>query len=698
MTWIGRGMLNLSGGRLDQARFFFQTTLKQCGPVMPALLGMAAVMYGENDFKGAQQKYADAIRKYPSQSGAPARVGLGLASYRLGQVDRAKAAFQRALAIDPECVEAMVGTALLGMAGVDENSTNFSQETEKAIKMLSMANLLDHSNAMVQNHLANHYFWKWTPVTGTVEVVKGSKLVKSSQPIPLDPHERIRIGTKFETTVVEDASLNDVDSTTFRIHDAWKDATTEGLKVWKKDYDRVTALAKGAYGSTNVQEIQAESLFFLARVYHVREETDNAHKFYDKACKLAPDLTPARFGLAQTLVVKEQYDQAMEHLNTVLATHTTATDAMALLGLLEVRSGKKTDEGLAHIRKAIELDPLNPQLLVMEALALQQQRTTYNDAIERYKKAIDLMTRHTRDKVTYDIYANSGVLCHETKKYDEALEMYKLALEALDGGLLREPTLDNTGLDGGLIRQDDNDMFCGYVDAALQVQLVGEGRTTWKISNSFHESSSLPIRAGDRIRIGSQFSTIVTVLDDISSSFEVKDEYEAPEDSENDSSPLSVFVIRENQILKVPEAITVAFNIARLHEARGRTLAAIELHKAILKRNPAYVNSSLRLACIAVDCGSLKECGEWLKIAAATSPGNPEVLTLIGNLHLSLCDWAAAQPVFDGLLVKKVPKVEAYAALSLGNICTFVPHCTSLVAPILVPESSFPRFCQSSCE
>ena len=54
MTWIGRGMLNLSSGRLDQAKFFFQTTLKQCGPVMPALLGMAAVLYGEGDYKGAQ--------------------------------------------------------------------------------------------------------------------------------------------------------------------------------------------------------------------------------------------------------------------------------------------------------------------------------------------------------------------------------------------------------------------------------------------------------------------------------------------------------------------------------------------------------------------------------------------------------------------------------------------------------------------
>lgn len=83
--------------RRDQAKFFFQTTLKQCGPVMPALLGMGAVLYNEGDYKGAQEKYADAIRRYPLKSGAATRVGFGLACYRLGQVDRAKAAFARAL-------------------------------------------------------------------------------------------------------------------------------------------------------------------------------------------------------------------------------------------------------------------------------------------------------------------------------------------------------------------------------------------------------------------------------------------------------------------------------------------------------------------------------------------------------------------------------------------------------------------------
>ena len=121
----------------------------------------------------------------------------------------------------------------------------------------------------------------------------------------------------------------------------------------------------------------------------------------------------------------------------------------------------------------------------------------------------------------------------------------------------------------------------------------------------------------------------------------------------------SLSVKRSNRKLQNLSSISIAFNFARAHESAGRVIPAVELHKAIVKLHPSYVNSYLRLACIARDCGSLKECAEWLKSAVAVAPGNPEVLTLVGNLHLSLCDWAPAQKVFDQLLTQKNQQVEA---------------------------------------
>jgi RNA polymerase-associated protein CTR9 len=712
MTWIGRGMLNLERRSLDQARFFFQTTKKQCGPVLPALLGMAAVLLAEQDYKGALAEYGTAMRRFPTTSGAAARVGLAICAYQLGQVDRSRAAFARALQLDPEYVPALVGTAVLDMRAIATQDADFGKRMEHAIKLMSVANLLDSSNAMVQNHLANHYFWKWTPVrtfvlarpglrrseskgqpnshsncfrffsfeqvTGTVDVTQGSTAVTSAQNLPLDPGERIRIGTAFEATITEQADDEEDESAglKLKISTPWTGTSAKGLKVWKKDYDRVTALAKGAYNATQVDAVKAESLFFLARVYHVRGETEHAHKFYEKACKLAPTLAPARFGLAQTCIAAQEYSKAATHLTTVLQTSTNATDALALLGLLQARSPKTLEEGLGHLHKAIDLDPLNPDLVLQEAIALQQYESHYSQALACYQKAIRLLQRK-KAKVSHQLYANCAVLCHETKKYEQALEMNMASLTALDqDGTARHAQLSNMGLEGGQLKHVDNCMFFGYADASFEVEASKTENKKLVTVAKATQASEVSVEANDKIKIGTEFETSVVAVreEDGKVLLEIADDYDpmtvdenvAPEESTDKAVPLAVQ--RENGLLQIREAITIAFNIARLHEATGRPLAAIELHKAIVKRNPAYVNSYLRLACIAVDCGSLKESSQWLRIAAETAPGNPEVLTLVGNLHLSLADWQPAQKVFDSLLVKKVPNVEAYASLSLGNI------------------------------
>ncbi|GKY99266.1 hypothetical protein MPSEU_000881700 [Mayamaea pseudoterrestris] len=716
MTWVGRGMLQLSVSRLDQAKFYWETTLQQAINCLPALLGMAAVQYGQGQYQLAQDSYAKAIQQAAASSAngavlglaaqASLRVGFGLASYQLGQVDRARAAFARALAMDSECVSAMVGIAVLDMGATDHalvggdatTSTADFGRTEQAIKLMSMANLLDQTNAMVQNHLANHYFYKWSALPGTVRVERGSNVLYASQSLPgLEIGDRVRVGAHFETSITEDSSTMfefgnsaNSNSAVFRMQDMWKSESMDELDLVKKDYDRVIALAKGAYGSTSVPEMQAESLFFLARVYHVREENDTALKFYERACKLNPSLAPARFGLAQTLVVKGDYTQAKNHLHKLLATSGNATDSLLLLGLLEVKAGGKSVEGgLANISKAVELDPFNADLLLLEALALRQHRSTYLKAADKLEKAIDLMKRKG-DAVPYEVYANRGVLCEGLNRHEEALEMFTLALHALDpSGRSCQFALDNLGT-APFIRQDANAMFCGYVDSTVKVrptivkvvanqanedeseshEQIDEDAnyvTVLKVVDpgSLEDFAALSVQVGDSVKVGDNFiSTVVKVeaAEGSDVSITVKDDMKTTVDD-----AAALFVKRENRILNLPEATTVAFNIARLHETMGRTLAAIEIHKALLKRNPAYFPSALRLACISVDCGSLMEGAQWLKISAAIEK-TPEVLTLIGNLHLSLCDWAAAQPIFDDLLAKKVPNVDAYSMLSLGTI------------------------------
>ena len=166
------------------------------------------------------------------------------------------------------------------------DSGKFSYLLTFCIQCLICSSVLKRSESII--YRMSDYFLRYLyrfQVTGTVDVTQGSKLVTSAQNLPLDPGERIRIGTSFETTVVADAHEDENDDSTSRfiIARPWTEGTAKGLKLWKKDYDRVVALAKGAYNATAIDAVKAESLFFLARVYHVRGETENAHKFYTKA-------------------------------------------------------------------------------------------------------------------------------------------------------------------------------------------------------------------------------------------------------------------------------------------------------------------------------------------------------------------------------------------------------------------------------
>lgn len=276
---------------------------------------------------------------------------------------------------------------------------------------------------------------------------------------------------------------------------------TANLKIWKKDYDRVLSLAKGAYNSTNMPEVQAESLYMLARVFHARGEMEQANKFYDKACMLSPELSPARFGLAQTLIWDEAYDEAAAHLRLLLGTCSNATDALAALGLLEVKAGKDRREAFVYLKKAIDLDPFNADLVLIEALALQQHESDYPLSLDRYRKAVRLLEAQSK-VVPADVLTNMGVLCHETKQYAEALEMYGKALKSVEAENPEGPGKTDESGDGTFVRHTENNLFWQYLDADVRVKAAeGDDKTKLIVITSQTDMESLGVKVGDDISL-----------------------------------------------------------------------------------------------------------------------------------------------------------------------------------------------------
>ncbi|XP_038047664.1 RNA polymerase-associated protein CTR9 homolog [Patiria miniata] len=143
----------LEGDKMDQADAQFNFVLNQSQNNIPALLGKACISFNKKDYRGALAFYKKALRTNP---GCPAavRLGMGHCFNKLNRPEKARLAFERALELDPKCVGAIVGLAIL------EINSKAADSIRTGVQLLSKAYTIDSSNPMVLNHLANHFFFK----------------------------------------------------------------------------------------------------------------------------------------------------------------------------------------------------------------------------------------------------------------------------------------------------------------------------------------------------------------------------------------------------------------------------------------------------------------------------------------------------------------------------------------------------------
>ncbi|XP_018496723.2 RNA polymerase-associated protein CTR9 homolog [Galendromus occidentalis] len=143
----------LEGDKMDQADAQFNFVLNQSNNNIPSLLGKACIAYNKKDYRGSLAFYKKALRTNPNCP-ADVRLGMGLCFFKLGKLEKARLAFGRAIELNPKCIGALVGLAIL------ELNTKSAEGIQSGVTILSKAYTIDSANPMVLNHLANHFFFK----------------------------------------------------------------------------------------------------------------------------------------------------------------------------------------------------------------------------------------------------------------------------------------------------------------------------------------------------------------------------------------------------------------------------------------------------------------------------------------------------------------------------------------------------------
>lgn len=115
------------------------------------------------------------------------------------------------------------------------------------------------------------------------------------------------------------------------------------------------------------------------------------------------------------------------------------------------------------------------------------------------------------------------------------------------------------------------------------------------------------------------------------------------------------------------ENVTTAYNLARVYEAMARLDDAEVIHKAIIDKYPNYIDSRLRLGCIARDRGQMHDAEEIFKEACHPSTLNPDAWTLLANLQLKRGEKIPAMKKFNQITKTKEYKHDPYAWLAIAN-------------------------------
>ncbi|CAM9649113.1 unnamed protein product, partial [Phaeothamnion confervicola] len=277
------------------------------------------------------------------------------------------------------------------------------------------------SNAMVLNHLADHYFWQYTQFKPADAFVQpGSDVLRlvypdgSSEPPPPPPppppaaagnvpppppdtlsrSDLLRIGPTFATRVT--AVLG---GGQFRMADRWPAAPAGGnddesggcgggqVRLYRRDLRRVRELANRAYQTTEIAAVKAESVYLMGRVHHLLRAFSDAKVCYLEACRLWPALAPAQFGHAQMLVRDGDYDSAATCLRAVLDIVPDNLESLVLLALLQATT-KQRRAALLSFKRALEIAPGRADVWVAQAQTQQEEPAGYEGAIVSYARAM----------------------------------------------------------------------------------------------------------------------------------------------------------------------------------------------------------------------------------------------------------------------------------------------------------------------
>ncbi|XP_028331620.1 RNA polymerase-associated protein CTR9 homolog isoform X2 [Gouania willdenowi] len=199
---------------------------------------------------------------------------------------------------------------------------------------------------------------------------------------------------------------------------------------FKKDYSKVQHLALHAFHNTEVEAMQAESCYQLARSFHVQEDYDQAFQYYYQATQFASStFVLPFFGLGQMYVYRRDKENAAQCFEKVLKAYPNNYETIKILGSLYASSEdqEKRDVAKGHLKKVTEQYPDDVEAWIELAQILEQ--TDIQGALSAYGTATRILQEKVQADVPPEILNNLGALHFRLGNLGEAKKYFLASLE-----------------------------------------------------------------------------------------------------------------------------------------------------------------------------------------------------------------------------------------------------------------------------
>uniref|UniRef100_M4D9K2 Uncharacterized protein n=1 Tax=Brassica campestris TaxID=3711 RepID=M4D9K2_BRACM len=343
-TWVGKGQLLLAKGEIDNAYQAFTIGLGTSEDV-PALLGQASVEFHRGRFSESLQLYKRVLQLHP---GCPAavRLGIGLCRYKLGQLDKARQAFDR---LDPDNVEALVALGIMDL------QANDSLGMRKGMEKMQQAFEIYPYCASALNYLANHFFF--TGQHFLVEQLTETALAVSTHG-PTKSHSFYNLARSYHS---------------------------------KGDYEKAGMYYMAAIKETNNKPQEFVFPYFgLGQVQLKLGELKGSVSNFEKVLEVYPDNCETLKALGHLYTQLGKTDKALEYMRK--ATKLDPRDAQAFVGLGELLISSDTGAALDAFKMARTLMKKGGQEVPIEVLndigALHFEKEEFESALDNFKEAL----------------------------------------------------------------------------------------------------------------------------------------------------------------------------------------------------------------------------------------------------------------------------------------------------------------------